>query len=268
MKKSLIALALVGVFAVPAFAEEAAPTPEHTFTGNVMLASDYIFRGISQTHHQPAIQGGFDYSHSSGFYAGTWASNVSWISEQASPYKTNNSMEWDFYAGYRGSFAGDFSYDLGALYYYYPGDDVSGVKTPDSAELYASIGWKFVTLKYSHTISDNLFGWQGYEYDTGANTRNTRGSGYLDLTANYAFGEGWAVVGHVGHQWIKNNEAASYTDWKLGVTKDVGFGVVGLAYTDTDARGCGDTHAQYCWGPGANKDVGEARAVLTFSKTF
>ena len=70
MKKSLIALALVSAFAAPVFAEEAAPTPVHTFTGNVTLASDYVFRGISQSQRQPAIQGGFDYSHASGLYAG------------------------------------------------------------------------------------------------------------------------------------------------------------------------------------------------------
>jgi uncharacterized protein (TIGR02001 family) len=74
MKKSLIALALVGAFAAPAFAEEAAPpgSPDR----QRRLVSDYIFRGISQTQNQPAIQGGFDYNHASGFYVGTWASNV------------------------------------------------------------------------------------------------------------------------------------------------------------------------------------------------
>lgn len=53
MKKSLIALALVGTFAVPTFAEEAAPTPEHTLTGNVGLFSSYRFRGIDQTFGKP-----------------------------------------------------------------------------------------------------------------------------------------------------------------------------------------------------------------------
>ena len=77
MKKSLIALALVSAFAAPAFAEEAAPTPEHTLTGNVGLFSSYRFRGIDQTFGKPALQGGFDYTHSSGVYVGNWNSNVS-----------------------------------------------------------------------------------------------------------------------------------------------------------------------------------------------
>ena len=77
MKKSLIAMALVSAFAAPGFAEEAAPTPEHTLTGNVGLFSSYRFRGIDQTFGKPALQGGFDYTHSSGVYVGNWNSNVS-----------------------------------------------------------------------------------------------------------------------------------------------------------------------------------------------
>ena len=264
MKKSLIALAVAGAISVPALAQEA--TSPHTFSANVSMATDYIFRGVSQTNHKPTIQGGFDYSHASGFYAGTWASNVAWVDNVS---KDDNSMEWDFYLGYGGSFAEDFSYDVGALYYYYPGKGRAATESPDSLEVYASIGWKFLSLKYSHAVSENLFGWQGYDKSLSAgNTKNTRGSGYWDLSAEYEFAEGWTVLGHVGHQKIKNNSAASYTDWKLGVSKDVGFGVVGLTYTDTNANGCGDTHAQYCWGNRANVDVSKGRTVLSFSKSF
>jgi uncharacterized protein (TIGR02001 family) len=261
MKKSLIALALVSAFTAPAFAEEAAPASNHTFTGNVALTSNYIFRGISQSQNKPAIQGGFDYSHSSGLYAGTWASNVGWITT-----KDNNSLEWDFYAGYKGTFAGDFSYDVGALKYYYPGNSNGNSLTPDTTELYVAIGWKFITLKYNYSISKYLFAWGDQNSAGGDN----RGSGYIDLSANYDLGNGWGVQGHIGHQDIKNYSNASYTDWKLGVTKDLGFGVVGLAYTDTDANGCGTASNAYCWtGKGATaKDVSKAQAVLTFSKSF
>lgn len=264
MKKSLIALALVGAFAAPAFAQTAAPAAEaapasaHTFTGNVGLFSDYIFRGISQTQHKPALQGGFDYSHASGLYVGTWASNVNWVRETG--FKTDNSLEMDVYGGFRGSFAGDFTYDLGALYYYYPGDTVPGAKNTNSAEVYASMGWKFITLKYSHTVSENLFGW--YNFGSG---KSTRGSGYLDLSMNYDLGSGWGINGHVGHQTIRNFGDASYTDWKLGVTKDLGVGVVGLSYTDTNAEGCGKDSQAYCWN---GKDVSQPRLTASFSKTF
>lgn len=260
MKKSLIALALVGAFAVPAFADEAAPAAEdkgpHTFTANVGLVSDYIFRGISQTQHKAALQGGFDYSHSSGLYAGTWASNVNWVREGG--YKTNNSLEADFYAGFKGTFADDFSYDAGVLQYYYPGDVVAGFADTNSTEVYAALGWKFITLKYNYTVSSHLFGWTN-----ATNTLKTQGSGYVDLTANYDLGNGWGVVGHVGYQDIKNISSASYTDWKIGATKDLGFGVLGLSYTGTDAKG--SVGEAYNW---AGKDVSKDVLVASFNKTF
>ncbi|MGZ5126573.1 MAG: TorF family putative porin, partial [Burkholderiales bacterium] len=60
----------IGLAAEPAPAEATPPpTPEHTITGNVGLFSQYIFRGLTQTNRNPAVQGGFDYAHSSGFYA-------------------------------------------------------------------------------------------------------------------------------------------------------------------------------------------------------
>ena len=69
--------ALALLTSAPALSQTPAPpTPEHTFTANIGLFSEYIFRGISQTGGKPAVQGGFDYSHASGFYAGTWASNI------------------------------------------------------------------------------------------------------------------------------------------------------------------------------------------------
>src|SRR3977135_2089821 len=111
----------IGLAAEPAPAEATAPpttaaatpppTPEHTITGNVGLFSQYIFRGLTQTNRNPAVQGGFDYAHSSGLYAGTWASNISWLRENASTraggvtvasgtYGDGGSLEWDFYGGY------------------------------------------------------------------------------------------------------------------------------------------------------------------------
>ena len=67
--------------ATPPAAEPAKPEPDWTFTSNIGLYSQYVFRGISQTDEKPAVQGGFDLGHKSGFYVGTWASNISWISD-------------------------------------------------------------------------------------------------------------------------------------------------------------------------------------------
>src|SRR5450631_2027932 len=100
--------------AKPADAKPEEPKPPYTLTGNFGLFSQYIFRGLSQTGHQPAAQGGFDFAHESGFYAGTWASNISWLRENASTpassqglYGTGGSLEWDLYGGYKWSLAND-----------------------------------------------------------------------------------------------------------------------------------------------------------------
>ena len=64
---------------------------EFSFSANVGLYTDYIFRGYTQTQNEPAIQGGFDVEHSSGLYAGTWASNVDWTT--AGDYMDKNSVD-------------------------------------------------------------------------------------------------------------------------------------------------------------------------------
>lgn len=251
MKKLLHALVLTGLVAVPAIAMAAEkPVSPHSLSGNISLTSDYVFRGVSQTQNGPAIQGGIDYAHASGFYAGTWASNVDWVSLG---YKNNSSMEIDLYGGYKGSL-GDVGYDVGVITYYYPGDKIAGATDPDTTELYLGASWKFLSAKYSHTVSNRFVGWST---STGG---KTKGSYYLELNGNYDLGNGWGVLGHVGYQDVKDNDLASYTDWKVGVSKDIGFGTVALAYSDTNA----DTGA-YTW---AGEEVADGRVFLSFSKTF
>lgn len=252
MRKTLVAAAVVGALSLPSvvLAEEASP-----FTGNFTIASEYLYRGIGQTNREPALQGGFDYAHSSGLYAGIWGSNISWLADLGG---VSSSAEFDVYGGYKGSFGADFSYDVGVLTYNYPGTYPAGFVDPDTTEVYGSVGWKWLSAKYSHVVSKNIFGWAG------ANGEKTRGSGYLELNASFDLGNGWGVSGHVGHQKIKNFGAASYTDWKIGGTKDVGFGVVGLAYVDTNAKGSAGEPYHNAFG----KDLGKGRLLLTFGKTF
>lgn len=260
MHKLSSALALAGLVTVPALAT----AEDSPLTGNITLTTDYVFRGVSQTQGGPAIQGGFDYAHPSGLYVGTWASNVSWVSVvdmSGNPFKENNSMEIDLYAGYKGA-AGDLGYDVGIITYYYPGDKVPGVKTPDTTEVYLGGSWKFLSLKYSHVVSQNFIGW--YDY---TNSKKTRGSYYIDLSGTYDLGNGWGILGHVGYQKVKNLDDASYTDWKLGVSKDVGFGTFTLAYTDTDAK-----KSMYTWTTSTSgsdtEKVADGRVFLSFSKSF
>lgn len=259
MKKLIALTAVAASFAaLPTLGlaqEKKEATPEHTLTGNVGFVSEYRYRGISQTNKLPALQGGFDYAHSSGFYAGTWASNVSWLSDTG----VSNSLEWDFYGGYKGA-AGDLSYDVGGLYYYYPGKYPSTNYTkPNTFELYGAVTYSIFTLKYSHALTD-IFGFV-----------DSKGSGYLDLSATYDLGNGMALVGHVGNQVIKasspNGRAksdCSYTDYKLGVTKDVSGYVFGAAYIGTNAKG----DAGQCYRNAYNKDLGAGTVVLSVVKSF
>jgi uncharacterized protein (TIGR02001 family) len=256
MKKLPCLLVLSGLISVPAFAADAAPASPHTFTGNIGVTSDYIFRGISQTQHKPAVSGGVDYSHSSGLYAGTWLSNQSWV--ETGPYKTNSSLEWDLYGGYKGAVS-DIGYDVGVISYYYPGDRSgagAGLPTPDTVEAYLGVSWKFLSLKYSHTVSDYFIGW-----GTDGSVK-TKGSNYVELNATPDLGDGWGLIAHVGHQKVKNVGVADYTDWKVGVTKDVGFGTVTAAYSDTDAN-----TAPYTWGA-SPENVSKGMFAVSFSKSF
>jgi len=290
MKKTILSASVAALLAVPALsaiAEEAASP----LSFNVGVTSDYIFRGISQTHGDAALQGGVDYAFSNGFYVGAWGSNISWVKDALG----KGSTEVDLYGGYKGAINSDWSYDVGAIAYTYPNHGkatTGGLGNPTTTEAYAALSWKWLTAKYSYTLSDKMVGWYG-----GQNLdKNTRGSDYIELNANYDLGDGWTVIGHVGHQKIANSvtttgttipaggvKSASYSDWKIGVNKDVGFGVVGLAYTATDVSGsCRSDGAgtnPYCWGTNGNgntnsiptsgfKDVAKDKLILSFTKTF
>ena len=111
MARSLLAAGLVSGLglAQSALAEDApaaapAAAEPGPFTANVTLTNDYRYRGISQSNFNPAIQGGFDYAHESGFYIGNWNSSISWISDAVSTLpnqSTSAPIEMDFYAGYK-----------------------------------------------------------------------------------------------------------------------------------------------------------------------
>jgi uncharacterized protein (TIGR02001 family) len=245
----IAALALSAAFVQPALAQTAAAPaapapPEHSFTANVGLFSEYIFRGIAQTGGNPAIQGGFDYAHASGFYAGTWASNISWLEDFGAYHRS--SVEWDVYGGYRNNFPGsDFFYDLGAYGYLYPGSRNPGVADADTWELYGALGWKWASVKFSYSLTDYF----GARPD--ASQRKTDGTWYIDASATYPIGEtGFAILAHVGHLDVRHDGSdsdlatlgkVSYTDWKFGASYTVPDGLfknveVGAYYTGNDAK--------------------------------
>ena len=237
-----------------AFADDAAPapTPEWTYPGTATIATDYVFRGLTQTNKRAALQAGIEFDHASGFYAGAWGSNISWLSDltKLGLGDVSSSLEIDAYAGYRTKFAGDWGLDVGLYTYYYPGDYPHGFTSPNTTEFYVALSYAIASLKYSHTLT-NAFG-----------IADTKGSGYLDLSANWEFAPTWVLNGHVGHQRIDGFGTASYSDWKLGVTKNFeGNWSLALAYFDTNADEGFYTNPYGTF-------QGRSTGVLSLTKTF
>jgi uncharacterized protein (TIGR02001 family) len=275
-KKTTLALA-ISALAGGALAQSApapAPEPEKSpITANVTVVNDYRYRGISQSNFNPAIQGGFDYAHESGFYIGNWNSSISWITDQYGPVVggpiKSAPIEMDFYAGFKKELiAPGFASDIGVLQYYYP---ISGVvdtslfKNFNTTEIYAAqnftVGPLTGFVKFSYAVT-TLFGFYG-----------STGSNYADLTVNYDTGI-WGITAnaHVGQQTFAGNNAAgvsnsslyTYTDWKLGLTKDFGGGLsLSAAYVDTNAKS-----ANWTYPATSSKNLGGAGAVVALTKTF
>jgi uncharacterized protein (TIGR02001 family) len=232
----------------PALADEASASK---WVGSAGVVSDYLFRGISQTNRKPAVQAGVEFDHASGWYVGGWGSNASWLSDAStSAAPVSSSVELDLYGGYRGSFGGDWSYDVGLYRYQYPGSYPAGFTLPNTTEAYAALAWKSVSLKYSYA-STNLFGYADSER-----------SGYVDLSWNQEFAPGWLLNAHVGRQRVENVAGASYSDWKLGVTRNFGSGwSAALGYYDTNANASVYTNARGHY-------LGRATAVLSLARSF
>jgi uncharacterized protein (TIGR02001 family) len=248
-KMVVAALALSGA----AFAQTKPPEPDYTLSYNVGVVTDYRYRGISQSRREPALQGGIDYANKNGFYLGTWASTITWIKDStAAPNTTKGPVEIDVYGGYKGAINDTFSYDVGALQYWYAGNnlgDTAGFANANTFELYGAITAGVFTAKYSHSLT-NLFG-----------APNSKGSGYLDLSATFDLGNGYSVVPHIGSQKIKN--AFTYTDYSLTGAKDFGNGVtVSLAAVGTNK-------SNFFLLPGSgSKDLGKSALVLGAKYSF
>lgn len=241
MKTSLPRLLALTALAAAASVHAADPAPP--VATNLSLTTNYKYRGQDQGNNKPALQGGFDYAHSSGLYVGNWNSSIGF---------TNSGLEMDFYGGYKGT-AGPVSYDVGVLQYYYPQKD----KTTDynTTELYGAVSFGPATGKLSYTASKKYFGFE-----------EARGTLYFDLSANFPVGDKLTLNAHLGATRFANDakDAAAaagislpnYYDYKLGATYDLGsaFTVGGHIV-------------------GANKkdvygDINKARVILTVTKTM
>ena len=277
MRKSLITTAVLGALTAPSFvfAADAAPAPDLTVAYNVGLYSQYIFRGLTQTNRKPALQGGVDLTHSSGFYLGAWGSNISWLTDNvgatgSSYYTSGGSLEIDLYGGYRHTFesiGSGLGIDIGALQYWYPGKLAAAMADANTTEVYGALSYGWVQAKYSQVVSDDAWGWG--KYDPTSNKAD--GTYYAEVNATIPVGElvggdvlkGVTVLAHYARQDFdgKSNEAASYNDWKLGLQKSFDSGVnIGAYYTDTNAARSSWTYA--------GKNIGDATGTAYIQKTF
>lgn len=207
---------------------------ESSVSANLAVTSDYVFRGYTQSGEDPAVQGGLDWADSSGWYVGAWASSIDFGPGD------DASMEVDIYGGYTWE-ANDVSYDVGLLYYAYPGADSSSGY--DFIEAYAGLGLDLAAVSLSgavHYTPDN-FG----ETGTGWHMTGGLSSGLTDTLS---------IDANVGFSQVTEDFGEDYLDWNLGLSYSFSRLAVDLRYHDTDAPDC----AGSC----------DARVVLSLSAEF
>lgn len=211
--------ALLGVSGMAVAAEEAGKGVD--LSGNVTIATDYRFRGVSQLDNSPAIQGGFDFSTDPGFYVGTWASNIGFAGD-------GSQIELDLYAGFSSEINDKVSYDVGYLYYWYPKDDSD--PNLDYYEIYGSLSFHDATVGLN------------YSPDYFAETDN-----YYYLYGDYglkAFDDRLGVDFHIGWNKFKNSKQYNaffgssssddgYADWSLKLSTEYANVEWALTYVDT-----------------------------------
>jgi len=219
----------------------AATTQAADLSANISANNNYIWRGLTQSQNEAAFQGGIDYAHESGFYLGTWASNVNYGPLDVFSY------EHDLYAGWAGSVNG-ISWDVGYLYYNY-----DGAADFDFGEVYGSIGMRGFSLT-AYVLANT-------EADEGPGQSFDFGEAFY-ISADYAFEvRGGIEIGlHVGYHEGDFVEAFNvvdegYFDYNISVSK----GGFGFMVSDTDAEG---------GSAGGGFDNDEPKFVVSYSLDF
>ncbi|TNE34497.1 MAG: hypothetical protein EP348_10805 [Alphaproteobacteria bacterium] len=194
------------------------------FSANIALTSDYVFRGISQTNNEAALQGGIDYSYDFGpaaVHAGIWGSNVKF---------TDATLELDYTVGVGGSMD-KFGWDVSAIYYTYPGSSSS--LDYDFFEIAPSLSYDFGIASVTGGVnySPNYFG-------------NSGDALYSYASVDVPIGKYFTLSGNIGYQSIDDNTAFGtddYMDYGVSVSTEIaGFGLsAGWTDTDLDNSQCG-----------------------------
>jgi uncharacterized protein (TIGR02001 family) len=212
---SALTLAATSLFtASSVMAEEGA----WSTSGNVALSTEYVWRGVGQTDNEPAISGGIDLAHESGFYLGTWASNVD-FDDDSGTEPDPVSIEIDYYAGYSADI-GDtgFSYDVGGLYYQFPDADGS-----DAFEVYGFVSYSFLSAGVSYSV--DLF-------DADDQDDNV----YYQLDAGYDVGMISLAAG-IGYYDFDAKADEDYTNYYIGASTELAGIGLDLTWHDTDLDG-------------------------------
>ncbi|MGP9800110.1 TorF family putative porin [Rheinheimera sp. NSM] len=179
-------------------------------SGDITFASDYAFRGVSQTEEAPALQGGLSLTDESGFYVSVWGSNVDFLAE--------GTLELDVMLGWSGAINDDWSTDVGIMRYGYPNTAIPG---SNFWEIYGSLSYKDLTFGLAY--SDDYYANSGNYY-------------YLYANYSYALMENLSLDLHVGQNEY-DDSSASYLDWSVGISTEVMGAGLSLAYVDTDIDG-------------------------------
>lgn len=213
----------------------------HKLTAAVTFVSDYRSRGISQTMRRPAVQGELKYTHESGFYLRTFASNV----DGTGNYINNTSLEWDFYIGFQHKlWETPLSYNVGFEIYYYPGGEAPvprGVGY-DTVEYYIGFIYKNFSIKLYQTLTD-YFGVNSHNPPTNWDKNrpirpngHSRGSLYVEADLDFDPDPKWKISFHAGYQSVTNYPQLSYFDWQVAVTYLFPWFEFSLFYIGTNAR--------------------------------
>ena len=236
MKKVLLAL-----FALAGF------TAAHAeVTGNLGLASDYRFRGISQTQLAPAVQGGIDFADKSGLYIGNWNSSVS-----SQMYTNGAGLESDFYAGYKKEFGG-ITFDVGSYNYLYPRASAANGARFDTNEVYIGASRGPVALKASQSVSD-YFG-----------AANSTGSRYYQADVAFPVAAKITLNAHAGMTSVANNSTLNYNDYNVGATYDLSGWAISAKYYTNSSLGSGVVSGNTINGLDLTKNA----LVVSASKSF
>ena len=223
--------------AEPAAAET--PTSPHTFSANLGLYSEYVFRGIANSNEGPAVQGGFDYTHSAGFYAGVWASNIEFGGSAAS---ATAAVEVDFYAGYTATFSTGIGWDVGMIYYAYPSQNEDVDADYNYYEGYGKLNYSWAGLKFTPSLEVGLYYSPKYFGEDGAAVYT-----YGTLGATLAFD--FAPYITLGYQYVAGDHSSGpagfdYVHYALGMSKTIGIFTADLSWQDArDLSGCDETCA-------------------------